>query len=559
MPVSPFATALLLASGAAADRLVFKEHEAHAHASELKGLFEKYKAKHGKAYASEEEHAKRFGIYKENLAYIKSENAKGRSYTLGETQFTDLTNEEFKAKFLGYRADLKASNAVVDKASWRYAATEVEAGDSVDWRTKGAVTDVKNQEQCGSCWAFSTTGSIEGINAISTGKLVSLSEQELVDCSGKVGNHGCNGGLMDYAFQWVVNNHGIDTESDYSYDAVQNSCNTAKEAKHVVTISGYEDVPQNDEQSLMKAVKNQPVSVAIEADHMSFQHYTGGVYTGPDCGDQLDHGVLVVGFQQGSGPGPGPSPGPSPPPSGVKCNDEFSCPAGATCCCLDSSSPCQRFGCCPFEKATCCDDHQHCCPHEHPVCHVEMGTCGSSSAASNALPLPWADVTMGEKFAATKADAAASNDQGYWIVKNSWGAQWGENGYIRIAMGGGEGGEGLCGIAKQPSYPTKDGAAAEKLVLKPEESNNVMCDQTSACPSGSTCCCLSGESPCPQYGCCPMPEATCCNDHKHCCPSAHPVCDVAGGTCKSKDGLTSAPMMKKNAAMLLSELMPADA
>jgi len=529
-------------------------------------LFTSWKGKHAKTYKDDEEHTHRFGIFKNNLAYIEAENAKGHSYTLGLTAFTDLTHEEFKVSKLGYRHEMR-KELKSTAGPFRYADTVVEDGEDVDWRKKGAVTPVKNQEQCGSCWAFSTIGSVEGINAISTGKLVTLSEQELVDCSNN-GNHGCNGGLMDYAFQWIENNHGIDTERDYSYEGVTEQCNKTKEAKHVVTIDGYEDVPQNDESSLMKAVKNQPVSVAIEADHMSFQHYTGGVFDASDCGEQLDHGVLVVGFHQGSGPGPspGPSPGPTPPPSGNKCNDEFSCPTGTTCCCLDDSSPCDRFGCCPFPEASCCSDHLHCCPSARPVCHVSEGTCGDSNVASNAR-IPWMEVPMGKKMEAEKkstaavaAAAASSNTQGYWIVKNSWGESWGDSGYIRIAMGGGVGGSGLCGIAKQPSYPTKSSAKAEekkvedKLVLKSDD--NVQCDSTHACPSGSTCCCLSSASPCDSWGCCPMPDATCCSDHMHCCPSNLPVCDVAHSTCKSQDGLTSGPMQKKTAAMLLSELMP---
>jgi len=167
----------------------------------------------------------------------------------------------------------------------------------VDWVSKGAVTGIKNQGQCGSCWSFSTTGSVEGAHFLSTGKLVSLSEQNLVDCSTSEGNDGCNGGLMDYAFQYIIKNHGIDTEASYSYTATgPNACHF-KAADVGATITSYTDVASGNEAALATAVDKQPVSVAIDASHTSFQLYSSGVYYEPSCStSQLDHGVLAVGY-----------------------------------------------------------------------------------------------------------------------------------------------------------------------------------------------------------------------------------------------------------------------
>jgi len=167
--------------------------------------------------------------------------------------------------------------------------------DSLDWRTKGAVTPVKDQAQCGSCWAFSTTGSVEGANQIKSGQLQSVSEQQLVDCAGSAGNQGCNGGLMDDAFEYIIKNGGIGSEASYPYTARDGKC---KQVPSVATVSKYTDVKKNDETGLMSAVNIEPVSVAVDAE--SWSSYRKGIMSGP-CGKSLDHGVLAIGYGTDAG------------------------------------------------------------------------------------------------------------------------------------------------------------------------------------------------------------------------------------------------------------------
>jgi len=171
---------------------------------------------------------------------------------------------------------------------------------SVDWRTKGIVTPVKDQGQCGSCWSFSTTGSVEGAWAMNH-TLVSLSEQNLMDCSRAYGNMGCNGGMMDNAFKYIINNHGIDTEASYPYQAYTSYNCKYSTANKGASITSYKDVTSGSEAALQNAVAYRPVSVAIDASHSSFQLYTSGVYYEPACSStSLDHGVLTVGYGTGT-------------------------------------------------------------------------------------------------------------------------------------------------------------------------------------------------------------------------------------------------------------------
>ena len=276
-----------------------------------------------------------------NDEYIHTINAEGRSYTLGHNQFSGMDADDFRKYIQHNQLNITLPKDV-------YVSNET-LPESVDWRNNNAVTPVKDQGQCGSCWAFSTTGSLEGMYAIQTGELVSFSEQQLVDCDnfkhgGK--DHGCNGGLMDNAFAWINENNGLCSEESYPYisgSGATEKCQTTCDNLPNSQLQSWVDVQSSDE-ALMAAVTLQPVSVAIEADQMDFQLYKSGVLTS-DCGTTLDHGVLVIGY----------------------------------------------------------------------------GTEGTED---------------------------------YYLVKNSWGTSWGDEGYIKLGRGPQyNDGEGQCGILLQASYP----------------------------------------------------------------------------------------------------------
>jgi C1A family cysteine protease len=256
--------------------------------------FQHYMSTFGKAYNSDEEYTSRFKSFRDNLAYIRVFNSMKDTVVLGVNNLADLSFDEFKTIYLPRNMPVRQSADAVTLDN-------LDAPASVDWRQKGAVTGVKDQGQCGSCWSFSTTGSVEGAWFLAKGSLVSLSEQQLVDCSRAEGNQGCNGGLMDDAFQYIIKNGGITTEANYPYTAKDGLCNKSKASVFAASISKYVDVTANSMASLQTAVAQQPVSIAVDAAGIQWQLYKSGTIS-KNCGTSLDHGVLAVGYDTTSTP-----------------------------------------------------------------------------------------------------------------------------------------------------------------------------------------------------------------------------------------------------------------
>jgi C1A family cysteine protease len=298
---------------------------------------------HGKTYNSDDETAKREAIYNANVEWIQANNEDG---TKGPSMFMDITREEFAATYYTLQPTRKT-----DGQSYlgRFKSTGAELPASIDWVDQGAVSLVKNQGSCGSCWAFSTVGALEGRNQVAFGNLQQFSEQQLVDCDTEY-DAGCRGGLMDYAFEYLMQSKGACTEESYGYVGKQGTCavDSCTIGLAGSSVTGYQDVDATDA-ALREALAQGPVSVAVEADTV-FQFYFGGIVQTDFCGANLDHGVLAVGY--------------------------------------------------------------------------------------------------GEQNGVT-----------YWKVKNSWGAGWGENGYIRLKADKGGNSKGQCGIlVGPPSYPVISGS-----------------------------------------------------------------------------------------------------
>jgi cathepsin L len=281
-----------------------------------------------------EEYDLRYDIFRNNLEKIRTHNQGKSSWKMGVNQFTDLTADEFRMRYLGFKKPLENNNIprITD-----YSLKDVkDLPKEVDWSSK--LPPLKDQGQCGSCWAFSAVAAMEGASAQKTGKVVSLSEQQLVDCSKSYGNQGCNGGLMQNSFQFAEKT-AMCSEDSYPYTAQDGKCKTS--CKGLVQVKSYVDVPSGDENALLAAASQRVVSVAIEADQSIFQFYSSGVIDDPSCFQgQLDHGVSLIGF-------------------------------------------------------------------------------GTSEEGKD-----------------------------YWLVRNSWGSSWGDQGDVKLIRG-----KNMCGIAEQPSYP----------------------------------------------------------------------------------------------------------
>jgi len=234
--------------------------------------------------------------WQSNDKFIEEVNGKNLSYVLGHNQFSGMNSDDFR-QYLGY------SGVPIERVFNKLdSESTVSISEEVNWVKKGAVTDVKDQGQCGSCWSFSTTGALEGAYFVKNGNLETFSEQQLLDCdSFKNGGRdmGCNGGLMDHAFTWIEKNGGLCSEADYPYvsgetkttGTCKKSCSLIEKSK----ITSFVDVEPSSDIAMMRALSQQPVSIAIEADQREFQLYKSGIFTGV-CGNKLDHGVLVVGY-----------------------------------------------------------------------------------------------------------------------------------------------------------------------------------------------------------------------------------------------------------------------
>jgi len=262
--------------------------------------WEEYKLKYGKTYSASEDHV-RYAIWQKNSAEIEAHNA---DYTEGyereANMFSDMTDEEFKAQYCGCLKipEEKLNGSVVSQGEDFVPPPASAVAEEMDWRTKGYVTAVKNQGQCGSCYSFSATGSLEGAWFKKTGKLVSFSEQQIVDCSFSwIGNKGCMGGWYQWAWQYLKKAGGSETEADYPYKARKLDC-TFNKAKVVAPVKGYHDLRKGDENQLKEALATVgPVSVAIDAGRPGFRSYKSGVYYDWWCSTwKLNHAVLAVGY-----------------------------------------------------------------------------------------------------------------------------------------------------------------------------------------------------------------------------------------------------------------------
>uniref|UniRef100_A0A3P9ILV2 Cathepsin S n=1 Tax=Oryzias latipes TaxID=8090 RepID=A0A3P9ILV2_ORYLA len=270
---------------------------ASAFDSRLDIHWELWKKTHSKHYPSEEEDVDRRDLWERNLMLITMHNLEYsmglHTYDLSMNHMGDLTQEEILQQFASLRPP---TNLKREPHLFVGASGSNNIPDEMDWRQKNCVTSVKMQGSCGSCWAFSAVGALEGQLCRKTGKLVDLSPQNLVDCSSKYGNHGCNGGFMHQAFQYVIDNQGIDSDAGYPYVGVTQSCHYSSEYR-AANCSQYSFLPEGDEGALKEAIATiGPISVAIDATRPRFAFYRSGVYDDSSCSQNVNHGVLAVGY-----------------------------------------------------------------------------------------------------------------------------------------------------------------------------------------------------------------------------------------------------------------------
>ncbi|XP_062378394.1 procathepsin L-like [Sardina pilchardus] len=264
--------------------------------------FHAWKLKFDKSYSTPQEEAHRKDIWLSTRRSVLAHNILAdqgiKTYRMGMNQFSDMDSEEFRQTvLLGSMIPSNETRTLPNRGTFTSIPKggAVKLADTVDWREKGCVTDVKEQGACGSCWAFSATGALESHYCIKHGSLPSLSEQQLVDCSRPYGNHGCSNGSREGAFDYVIEAGGVDTEASYSYEGEDGTCRFDP-AGVAVTCSSYEYVtPQGDESALQSYVANQgPVSVAVNATEI--QGYQSGVFNNPSCSQEVNHAMLVVGY-----------------------------------------------------------------------------------------------------------------------------------------------------------------------------------------------------------------------------------------------------------------------
>ncbi|XP_075463664.1 cathepsin S-like isoform X1 [Ascaphus truei] len=268
----------------------------------LENHWQLWKKSFTKLYSNEKEDIRRRVIWEKNLKFVTLHNLEHsmgiHSYDLGMNHLGDMTSEEVISVVTGLK--------VPPRGEWKSSSNEWNSTQnvnqksklpaSVDWREKGCVTEVKDQDKCGSCWAFSAVGALEGQLQLKTGKLISLSPQNLVDCSSNYSTYGCNGGFMTNAFQYIIDNKGIDSDSSYPYQGKADTCHYNSSGK-AATCSKYRWIVPRTEQALQAALANVgPVSVAIDASYPTFSFYKSGIYNYASCSEKVNHAVLAVGY-----------------------------------------------------------------------------------------------------------------------------------------------------------------------------------------------------------------------------------------------------------------------